>query len=869
MPTKEQERLNDFKNGKANWRKWGTYLSERQWGTVREDYSPNGTAWDYFPHDHARSRAYRWGEDGIAGWSDDQQQLCFAPTFWNGKDPILKERLFGLTSSEGNHGEDVKELYYYLDNTPTHSYAKYLYKYPQAAYPYNDLVQTNRNRSNEEGEYELLDTGIMNAYWDISIEYAKADADTTHILITATNRGNEIAELTVLPTLWFRNGWDFGVSNKPQITQLENTDDFGRLKAIHAELGTYYLSFEKSERVLFTENETNKEGLFGVLNPTPFTKDAFHQAVVNQDFSFIENKQNGTKSAPFYQLEIPAGEQQSIKLVLSNQLPKNNPLTSSFDKLVQQRKSETDEFYKDIFKATNENLLIQRQAMAGLLWNKQLYNYEIARWLDGDPGQPTPPEQRKQGRNSDWRNFHAAHIMSMPDAWEFPWFAAWDLAFQCVALAVIDSDFAKEQLLLICSKQFQRPDGITPAYEWNFSDVNPPVLAWAVLHIFEKEQTQTGKGDIDFLQTAFNELEQNFHWWLEREDRNKNSIFSGGFLGLDNISLFDRSQILPEGIVLEQADATAWMAMYALQMMKIALLLSANNEQAKYSPLAIDYFDHFTAISEAINEFGNGNGLWDAETGFFYDCLKHSNGQSTPLPVKSLVGLIPLLCVCFLENELLKKTPTLQKYIREKLAKNEQLHRCLSVEGIEVDGNVLLSLVHRNKLEIILDTVLDESTFLSKGGIRSLSKEYESLFCPLIEGYAICINYEPGESTTGLFGGNSNWRGPVWFPINYLLVNALREYSKYYETDFKKNFPTGSENQQSLSEIADSLTQRLGSIFQKDVRGNRPVHNQHPFYQQAENEDLILFYEYFHGDTARGCGASHQTGWTALVALLL
>ena len=868
MNGKEFERLKLLENGKANWRKWGTYLSERQWGTVREDYSPDGTAWDYFPHDHARSRAYRWGEDGIAGWSDDQQQLCFSPAFWNGRDPIIKERLFGLNSSEGNHGEDVKELYYYLDNTPTHSYARYLYKYPHLAFPYDELLQGNRERSNHSPEFELLDTGVLrdNRYFNIEIEYAKADPETTCIRITITNMGDTAEDMYVLPTLWFRNGWDFGIGNKPEISLQQTTDTYTILKATKTDFGSYYLYAGQPENLLFTENETNRERLYGIAMDGTRTKDSFHRALIQQDFSALEMPNSGTKCAPLYRFTLMEGESREIRLLLSDRLLPDHPLADFFTETFKSRREEAAQFYANLIpeKCDAEEKLIVRQALSGLLWNKQYYNYQISRWLQGDPGQPEPPPQRYQGRNNAWQNVAAADIISMPDSWEFPWFASWDTAFQAVVMAMIDMDFAKQQLLLFTEDRYQREDGAIPAYEWSFGDLNPPLRAWAAIMIFDMGHQK----DLSFLKQLFPRLQKNYNWWKTNEDAGGNDIFSGGFLGLDNISLFNRSQTLPDGEQLEQVDATAWVAMFALNMMKMCLLL--REESPEFESHAMAYFDDFVQITRAVNHYGHQpEGLWDASAGFFFDCLKMPDGEHVPLTVKSIVGLTAIFPVCFLENQLLHKNKKFwQHVLQTKEALIDQQQLC-AIEGTDQEGDVLISLIHRDKLEVMLKSILDPGQFLSPFGIRSLSRAYEDAFCMILNGTELCIDYQAGESQTGLFGGNSNWRGPIWMPINFLLICALQEYERFFDGAFQLDFPTNTQNKVSLSQLNKQLMEGIIDIFKKDTEGNRPVHGRQDFYRKPENEDLILFYEYFHGNTGRGCGASHQTGWSALVALLI
>jgi len=872
-PTNEEIRLKQAHHENKGWLKWGPYLSERQWGTVREDYSAGGNAWEFFPHDHARSRVYRWGEDGIAGISDDFQNLCFAIALWNGKDPILKERIFGLTGNEGNHGEDCKELYYYLDNTPTHSYMKHLYKYPQAEFPYADLVHTNGARSKEEREYELLDTGVFNEnrYFDVFTEYAKADEDDILIKIKVCNRGPESADLSLLPTLWYRNLWSFGVwDQKPQISQIEGLKEYGGVKASHFKLGDYYLYHELSDRSLFTENETNN-AVYGMENENPFVKDAFHRAVVENDFDFLEGNTYGTKFSPLYNLTIPADGEVEVKLRMTNKEAMKNPLKTEFDKVFTQRAEEADEFYGKFRGAGDDQdlALIQRQALAGMLWTKQYYNIDMEIWLDGDKGQFPPPESRKYGRNKAWRTLNNEDIISMPDKWEYPWYAAWDLAFHCVPLAMVDPDFAKNQLILIMREWYMAPNGQIPAYEWAFGDVNPPVHAWAALEVFKLEKEYFGKADYSFLKRVFQKLMLNFTWWVNRKDSNGNNIFEGGFLGLDNIGVFDRSNQLPGGGTLEQADGTSWMAMFSLNMMEMALVIC--EKDCDFEDVATKFFEHFAYIAESINRVGDDwTSAWDEEEGFFYDILhlQHSD-EYIPLKVRSLVGLAPLFAVTTLEQETLKNVPEFVSRMKWFQNYRDKLQKYPVLEEFEKDSDLLLSLVHKGRLERLLQALLDEKEFLAPGGIRSISKIHEKYYNINIDGQDYGLNYQPGESNTHLFGGNSNWRGPVWMPMSYILTRSIRKYAKYYGDDFKVEYPTGSGNQLRLDEVAEKLCERMVSIFQKDKHGKRPVHDNHPIYEDEHFRDLVLFYEYFHGDNSRGIGATHQTGWTGVVAELI
>ena len=872
--TAEQKRLNQNYSREKYWLKWGPYLSERQWGTVREDYSEHGTAWEYFPHDHARSRTYRWGEDGIAGICDTRCNLCFGVALWNGNDPILKERLFGLTGNEGNHAEDVKELYYYLDSTPTHSYMKHLYKYPQNAFPYADLIETNKKRGRQDPEYELLDTGIFdgNKYFDVITEYAKADDTDILIKITVHNRGKKKAPLVLLPTLWFRNLWSFGLeSEKPSIEVVSKHKDYTQLKTHHNYLGDYYFYFEAPERLLFTENETNMERVFGYQTDEPFVKDAINDAVIENDFSVIERKQNGTKCSPLYRFEIDAGKSVSVRLRLSQKEHKKNPLTADFDKHFTARLQEADEFYNALVpKNGNKDLQnIQRQAFAGMMWTKQYYNLDITRWLNGDPGQPDPPPQRKKGRNNNWHNLANEDIVSMPDKWEYPWYAAWDSAFHCIPLALIDAEFAKKQLILFLREWYMHPNGQIPAYEWAFSDVNPPVHAWACIEVYRLEERQTGKRDVDFLKRVFQKLLINFTWWVNRKDSNDNNIFEGGFLGLDNIGIFDRSAPIPGGGHLEQADGTAWMAMYCLNMLDIAL------EIAQFDPtfedVATKFFEHFIIITESLNQIGEDwVGAWDEEDGFFYDILAMPGGKYMPLKVRSLVGLTTMFATLRLERTRLENLPDFKRRLEWYRKYREDNKLYLVIEDMAADKDILLSLLPNERLKKMLKALLDEQEFLSPYGIRSLSKIHETPYVVNIEGQEFGLKYEPAESTIGLFGGNSNWRGPVWMPMNFLIIESLRQFHQYFEDTFKVECPTDSGNYMTLDEVADEISKRLTSLFQADAAGRRPIHGEDPVYQTDPHfKNLILFYEYFHGCNGRGVGAAHQTGWTGVVAELI
>lgn len=830
-------------NKKLIWRKWGPYLSERQWGTVREDYSENGDAWDYLTHEQSRSRAYRWGEDGIAGISDDQQMLCFAVALWNGKDRILKERLFGLTSKEGNHGEDVKEYYFYLDNVPDHSYMKYLYKYPHQAFPYENLVEENRKRSRLDPEYELLDTGIFDQdkYFDVFVEYAKADAEDILIQITVANRGLD-AQLHLLPTLWFRNTWSWGLDvEKPQMS-LEN----GAIKA-----GDYWLTFDQAEAVLFTENNTNNEKLFGVPNTSAFVKDGIHEAIVNGNKNRVNPENKGTKGAIHYLLNIGAQKTVSLKLRLSKERNK-----ISFDKIFAKRKKEADDFYQQITPGSiSEDMRnVQRQAFAGLLWNKQLYHYNVDRWLKGDPKGPKPPEGHKL-RNHKWWHFDSFEVLSMPDKWEYPWFAAWDLAFHSVTFALIDPEFAKRQLLFLTEVWTMHPAGQLPAYEWNFSDVNPPVQAWAALRIYQIE----GKKDRDFLERIFQKLTLNFTWWAAQKDQGNRNIFEGGFLGLDNIGPFDRSKMAPTGGMLEEPDATGWMGMYCLNLLEIALELSVENPI--YEGMVIKFFEHFIDIADAINDIGGyTEGLWDREKGFYYSLMTSLHGDSVQLDYDSFIGIIPLFAVSIIYPRSTKFKQDFEWVLKQW---KERVDHIIDVSKVK-EKRVLLSLASAKKLQRILEKVLDEKQFLSPFGVRSVSRALaDKPYVLQVNGKEFRLDYEPAESNTALFGGNSNWRGPIWFPLNYLLIESLERYALFLGDDFK----IGSK---TLNEIAKDLSNRLINIFLKDEKGRRPVYGGIEKFQTDPHwKDYILFHEYFHGDNGSGLGASNQTGWTALVAKLI
>ena len=866
----EQQRLNANALKEVPLEKWGPYLSERQWGTVREDYSAAGDAWNYFTHDQSRSRVYRWGEDGIAGICDMHQNLCFSIALWNGKDAILKERLFGLTNTEGNHGEDVKELYYYLDNTPTHSYMKYLYKYPQAAFPYKQLVDINGSLPKTATEFELLDTGIFNEnnYFDVRVKYAKYAEEDICIEIKITNRGNEEAPVAVLPTLWFRNRWLFGNTlQKPLLEKQPSLTNAGIVKATHERLGSYYFYHQATDETLMTENETNTERVFGYANESVFVKDAFHDAVVHHQPGLqqqLQNKSSGTKFSPVYRLSIAAKQSQKIFLRLSkDELP--HPFDETFNTVFTDRKKEADEFYKNLLpqNISADNANIQRQAFAGLLWSKQFYQFDIERWLEGDTHNIHPPEERKQGRNAGWEHLKIADVLSMPDKWEYPWFAAWDLCFHCIPMAMVDPAFAKNQLILLCREWYMSPAAQIPAYEWNFSDVNPPIQAWAALQVYRIEKEIHGTSDISFLKRIFQKLMLNFTWWANREDANENDIFTGGFLGLDNIGVIDRNR-LPAGTFLEQVDATSWMGMYAMNMMEIALEIAQTDNT--YEDVVTKFYEHFVLIASSLNE-----ALWDAEDNFFYDSLHTSGEGNIALKVRSLVGLSVLFGAGIISNDALKKLPDFEKrmnYIKDYRAQNNKFLPC---EQVSEKGDILISLIHKERLIQLLEVMLDEDEFLSPGGIRALSKFHrQHPFHLQFDHTDFSIGYVSGESDNSMFGGNSNWRGPVWMPLNFLIIQTLRQRHYFYGDSIQLAFPAGSSNLQTLQQIADHLSAKIVSIFQQDNNGVRPVHGRDNwFYQQPENKDLVLFYEYYHGDTARGLGASHQSGWSSLVAALI
>jgi Glycosyl hydrolase family 63 C-terminal domain len=873
--TQEEIRMSESGTRKKHWKRWGPYLSERAWGTVREDYSAYGSAWEYLPHDHARSRAYRWNEDGLAGISDRRQTICFALALWNERDPILKERIFGLTGNEGNHGEDVKEYYFYLDSTPTHSYMKYLYKYPQAEFPYAKLVEENRCRDKLQSEYEFLDTGVFNEnrYFDVFVEYAKADSEDILIKITVANRGPESANLRILPTVWFRNTWSWtDRRRRPELHQARPAPD-PVIELNHTQPGNRWLHCEGSPELLFTENETNFQRLFGVENRTPYVKDSINNYVVDGAKDAVNPEQVGTKAAAHYMLTFGAEETMVVRMRLADSDFKGRSAFDGFDRTVGLRRHEADEFYATVIPQdlSPDAQNVMRQGFAGMLWSKQFYHYVIKDWLQGDPGNPPPPEERRKGRNHKWTHLHNADVISMPDKWEYPWYAAWDLAFHCIPIALVDSDFAKEQLTLMLREWYMHPNGQIPAYEWALGDVNPPVHAWAAWRVYKIDKKRHGKGDRAFLQRMFHKLMLNFTWWVNRKDAEGRNIFQGGFLGLDNIGVFDRSAPLPTGGYIEQSDGTSWMAMYTLNMLTIALELA--KEEPCYEDVASKFWEHFVSIAHAMSHRGHDSmGLWNEEDGFFYDVLQLPDGSQFPMKVRSMVGLIPLFAVQTLEPEVLDKLPDFKRRLEWFIDNRPDLTKDLASTRIEGMGERrLLSIADQDQLRRILSVVLDEREFLSPYGIRALSKLHgDHPYCVAVNGTDHCISYDPGESTTGLFGGNSNWRGPIWFPLNFLLLESLQKFHHYLGDSFKIEFPTGSGNMKTLREVVGELSRRMTSIFLRDENGRRPIFGSLEKFQQDPHwRDLLLFYEYFHGDSGAGVGASHQTGWTGLVTKLM
>jgi len=873
--TQEEIRLAESNRRKKHWKRWGPYLSERAWGTVREDYSPHGTAWEYLPHDHARSRAYRWNEDGLAGISDRRQFICFALALWNEKDPVLKERVFGLTGNEGNHGEDVKEYYFYLDSTPTHSYMKYLYKYPQAAFPYTELAEVNRRRDKKQPEYELIDTGVFDhdRYFDVVVEYAKADVDDILIRISVTNRADEIANLRLLPTAWFRNTWSWGSADRPPALRQARPSPHAVVELEHPQFGKRWLHCEGSPELLFTENETNMQRLFAVGNRTPYVKDGINDYIVNGAKDAVNPEHKGTKVSAHYDLRVGAGETITVRLRLADSDFLKRDALADFNLIFQKRQREADEFYATLIPAelSADAQNVMRQGFAGMLWSKQFYHYVVKDWLQGDPGNPSPPRERKSGRNHEWQHLYNADVVSMPDKWEYPWYAAWDLAFHCIPLALLDPDFAKEQLILLLREWYMHPNGQLPAYEWAFSDVNPPVHAWAAWRVYKIDKKRKGKGDRAFLQRVFHKLLLNFTWWVNRKDADGMNIFQGGFLGLDNIGVFDRSAPLPTGGYIEQSDGTSWMAMYTLNLLAIALELA--KEEPCYEDVASKFWEHFLYIANAMSHRGhNSMGLWHEEDGFFYDVLRLPDGQHFPMKIRSMVGLIPLFAVETLEPELLDRLPDFRRRLewfvenRSDLTENAA---CMITPGRGMRR--LLSIATADQLRSILKYMLDESEFLSRYGIRGVSRFHrDHPYVLSVNDMEHRVDYEPGESTTGLFGGNSNWRGPIWFPVNFLLIEALQKFHHYFGNSFEVEFPTGSGQKMNLWQVAAELSRRLNDIFLRDANGRRAAFGDVEKFQTDPHwRDLLLFHEYFHGDSGSGIGASHQTGWTGLVTKLL
>ncbi len=883
MKTAEQIRLEEAREQKVHWKKWGPYLSERQWGTVREDYSEGGDAWNFFTHDQARSRAYRWGEDGIAGISDDKQRLCFSLALWNGKDPILKERLFGLTNSEGNHGEDVKEYYFYLDSTPTHSYMRYLYKYPQAAYPYADLVETNRRRNRNDMEYELLDTGVFNddRYFDVFVEYAKGDAEDILVRITAANRGPDAAELHLLPTLWFRNDWSSWIAEsnrapeKPNLKQIRAPAGASAVAAAHPLLGEFILSCEGDLPLLFTENETNHERLFpGQKNESRWVKDGINDCLVQGRQDAVNPGKQGTKVAAHYRVSVGAGQTHVIRLRLSSNAPehKGDPFGKNFDKVFDDRLREADEFYRSVTPSSvsKDAANVMRQAIAGMLWSKQFFFFDGDNWLDEHNSNPLHTGYRN-ARNSEWFHMLNEDVISMPDKWEYPWYAAWDLAFHTLPLSVVDPDFAKDQMKLMLRGVYLHPSGQMPAYEWNFSDVNPPVHAWATLFLHRTEQALRGETDLDFLRATFNKLLLNFTWWVNRKDRFGKNVFEGGFLGLDNIGVFDRSAPLPTGGHLEQADGTAWMALFSQNMLELAVELAAHDPI--YEDMVHKFTEHFCYIAAAMNRPGS-EGMWDEEDGFYYDLLRLPDGSATRLKVRSMVGLLPLCATTVIEQWQRERVPRAMARLYERLRRMPELVESIHPTGpgyFGVADRGIIALLKPDRLRRILTKMLDENEFLGPYGLRSLSKFHEQHpYIFRVQGQEYRVDYLPAESNTGMFGGNSNWRGPVWMPVNALIIRALLNFYLYYGDSFKIECPTGSGKMMNLFEVSKEIADRLTRIFTRDEHGRRPVYGGADKFQTDPHwRDHILFYEYFHGDNGAGLGASHQTGWTGLVAKLI
>jgi hypothetical protein len=877
----ESRRLDETRTQTVPWRKWGPYLSERQWGTVREDYSESGDAWNYFSHDHARSRAYRWGEDGLAGISDDRQLLCFALALWNGQDPILKERLFGLTNSEGNHGEDVKEYYFYLDSTPTHSYMKYLYKYPQSAFPYENLVATNRHRGKHDFEYELIDTGVFDQdrYFDVFVEYAKATPEDILVQITVCNRGPEPATLQVLPTAWFRNMWSWGGNAaRPMLRQVATGAGGSVIAVSHPDLGERFVYCEGVTGLFFTENETNTQRLLNVPNRSPYVKDGINDYIVHGRQNAVNAERTGTKASAHYPLTVGAGESRTLRLRLSDVAPaawptKDGPggAFGGFDTLMEGRRREADEFYASVIPPSlgADGANVMRQAIAGMLWSKQFYNYDVDRWLTEHGADHFNPRGRAP-RNDHWHHMYNADIISMPDKWEYPWYAAWDLAFHVLALSLADEDFAKRQLDLMLGDQYLHPSGQLPAYEWNFGDVNPPVHAWSTIFTYRLGKARRGEGDLDWLEQAFHKLMLNFTWWVNRKDRVGNNAFEGGFLGLDNIGVFDRSAPLPTGGYLEQADGTAWMALFCQNMLEIAVELALH--RPGYAEMALKFVQHYLWIGSSMMHAGQDVGMWDEEDGFFYDVLRLPDGGAQRLKVRSMVGLLPLCAVTEFDGQLLAKYPELRQRLRTFLEARPELMASIHDPAKPGHGGRrLASMLDETRLRRVLAIMLDEKEFLSRYGIRALSRVHaEHPYVFHVGNQEYRVSYLPAESDSGMFGGNSNWRGPIWMPVNGLIIRALLQYFTYYGKEFTVECPTGSGRYMTLYEVAEEITRRLASIFLRDERGRRPVYGETQKFQEDPHwRDLLLFYEYFHGDNGAGLGASHQTGWTGIVARIM
>jgi hypothetical protein len=865
--TSEHDRLDEARAQKAPWKKWGPYLSERQWGTVREDYSESGDAWDYFTHDQARSRAYRWGEDGLTGISDERQRLCFALALWNGKDPILKERLFGLTNREGNHGEDVKEYYFYLDSTPTHSYMKYLYKYPQAPYPYDDLVKTNAQRGRHEFEYELLDTGVFDddRYFDVFVEYAKGAPEDILIQITVANRGPERAALHVLPTLWFRNTWSWGGDSRQPVLRQSGS---GMIAASHPDLGERFLSCDGAGELLFTNNETNTERFFRTPNRTPYVKDGIDEYIVHGRRDAVNPEKVGTKASAHYVLTVEAGKSQTVRLRLHD-APAATLFGSGFDAMMEARRKDADAFYATVIprNLSADAANVMRQALAGMLWSKQFYYYDVERWLEEHGADPFKRQRNAAPRNEHWHHLYNADILSMPDKWEYPWYAAWDLAFHVLALTLVDEDFGKQQLDLMLRDPYLHPSGQLPAYEWNFGDVNPPVHAWSTIFTYNLDRLRHGEGDKDWLQRAFLKLTLNFTWWVNRKDRSGNNAFEGGFLGLDNIGVFDRSAPLPTGGYLEQADGTAWMALFCQNMIEIAAVLTAVDPA--YADMGLKFIQHFLWIATGLTHAGGGIGMWDEQDGFFYDVLRLPDGRAERLKVRSMVGLLPLCAVTVFDGKVFARLPDVRDRFQRFIDARPEL-RTLMHDPMKLGqrGRRLCSILDEVRLRRVLTTMLDENEFLSPYGIRALSRYHaEHPYVFVVGGQEFRVSYLPAESDTGMFGGNSNWRGPIWMPVNALIIRALLQYYMYYGDDFTIECPTGSGRLMNLYQVAEEISHRLTSIFLRDKDGRRPVFGgTRKFQEDPHWRDCLLFYEYFHGDNGAGLGASHQTGWTGLIA---